>query len=89
MSEPRFTERGATTLLLVLGLVLLATLASAYSSRAVLTDLLASQGLARAAQARLAAQAALATAEAALLETRAPEQHLFSGPEVPLSLIHI
>ena len=38
------TERGAATLLLVLGLVLLATLASAYSSRAVLADLLASQG---------------------------------------------
>ena len=83
MSDPPLAERGAATLLLVLGLVLLATLASAYSSRAVLTDLLASQGLARAAQARLAAQAALATAEAVLLQARAPEQHLFSGPEVP------
>lgn len=62
------SQRGAATLLLVLGLVLLATLASAYSSRAVLADLLASQGMARAAQARLAAQAALATAEAALLQ---------------------
>ena len=59
-------QRGAATLLLVLGLVLLATLASAYSSRAVLTDLLASQGMARAAQARLAAQAALATAESVM-----------------------
>jgi len=37
-------QSGAVTLLLVLGLVLLATLASAYSSRAVLTDLLVSQG---------------------------------------------
>ncbi len=61
-------QSGAATLLLVLGLVLLATLGSAYSSRAVLADLLASQGMARAAQARLAAQAALATAEAALLQ---------------------
>ena len=61
-------QSGAATLLLVLGLVLLATLGSAYSSRAVLADLLASQGMVRAAQARLAAQAALATAEAALLQ---------------------
>ena len=45
------TERGAVTLLLVMGLVLLATLASAYSSRAVLTELLVSQGLDRGAQA--------------------------------------
>jgi len=69
--------RGAATLLLVLGLVLLATLASAYSSRTVLADLLASQGLARATQARWMAQAALATAEAALLqpEASAPTVH--------------
>ena len=79
------TERGAATLLLVLGLVLLATLASAYSSRAVLADLLASQGLARAAQARLQAQAAMASAEAALLQAaaRAAGQDVFSGPGVP------
>ena len=85
MSAPPLAERGAATLLVVLGLVLLATLASAYSSRAVLTDLLASQGLARAAQARLAAQAALATAEAALLQPQAldPAQYPFSGPEAP------
>ena len=75
-------QRGAATLLLVLGLVLLATLASAYSSRAVLADLLASQGLARAAQARLAAQAALATAESILLQPEAytPGQSPFDSP---------
>ena len=52
--NPALQERqsGAATLLLVLGLVLLATLGSAYSSRAVLADLLASQAMARAAQAR-------------------------------------
>ena len=76
------TELGAATLLLVLGLVLLATLASAYGSRAVLAELLASQGLARAALARLQAQAAMATAEAALLRAaaRAAGQELFSSP---------
>ena len=51
MAPATGAQRGASTLLLVMGLVLLATLASAYSSRAVLTDLLASQGLARAQQA--------------------------------------
>lgn len=78
-------EQGAATLLLVLGLVLLATLASAYSSRAVLTDLLASQGLARGAQARLAAQAALATAESALLqpETLSSDRNPFLLQESP------
>ena len=77
--------RGAATLLLVLGLVLLATLASAYSSRAVLADLLASQGLARAAQARLAAQAALATAESMLLRPASSTagQSPFDGPNSP------
>ena len=78
-------QRGAATLVLVLGLVLLATLASAYSSRAVLTDLLASQGMARAAQAQLAAQAALASAEAELLRPQAssPGQDPFSRQPVP------
>lgn len=77
-------QRGATTLVLVLGLVLLATLASAYSSRAVLTDLLASQGMARAAEAQLAAQAALASAEAELLRPQAssPDQDPFSQQPV-------
>lgn len=60
-------ERGAATLLLVLGLVLLATLASAWSSRAVLMDLRTSQTRGQAQQARNAAQAALATAQADVL----------------------
>lgn len=79
------TERGAVTLLLVMGLVLLATLASAYSSRAVLTELLVSQGLDRGAQARLAAQAALATAEAVLLQpqTLSPDHHPFLAQKIP------
>lgn len=85
MNARAHPARGAATLLMVLGLVLLATLASAYSSRAVLTDLLASQGLARAAQARLAAQAALATAEAELLQAGAgtPNLGLFASADVP------
>ena len=70
-ARPGQQQQGAATLLLVLGLVLLATLASAWSSRAILIDLLASQGMTRAAQARLAAQAALATAEATLLQYEA------------------
>ncbi len=83
--RPPPSERGAVTLLLVLGLVLLATLASAYSSRAVLTDLLVSQGLDRSAQARLAAQAALATAEAVLLQvqTLSPDHNPFLAQEIP------
>lgn len=61
-------QHGAATLLLVLGLVLMATLASAWSSRAVLLDLLTSQTRDQAQQARYAAQAALATAQADLLQ---------------------
>ena len=60
-------ETGAATLLLVLGLVLLATLASAWSSRAVLVNLLTSQTRGQSHQAQSAAQAALATAEADVL----------------------
>ena len=60
-------------MLLVLGLVLLATLASAWSSRAVLMDRLGSQSRGQAQQARLAAQAALATAQADVLQA-------FAGP---------
>lgn len=66
------SEQGAATLLLVMGLVLLATLASAWSSRVVLLDLLGSQTREQALQARNAAQAALATAQADLLRTFGP-----------------
>ena len=71
MKSPLQTSRkqqgGAATLLLVLGLVLLATLASAWSSRAVLMDQLTSQTRGQAQQARNASQAALATAQADVL----------------------
>ena len=81
--QPR--QQGAATLWLVLGLVMLATLASAYSSRAILMDLLTSQGMARAAQARWAAQSALATAEMLLLQPEAgtPDQNPFARQTRP------
>ena len=61
-------EQGAATLLLVLGLVLLATLASAWSSRAILMDMVSSRTREQARQARNAAQAALATAQAEVMQ---------------------
>lgn len=64
---PSATQRGATSLLLVLGLVVLATLASGLASRAVLMDLLTAQARGQSLQAGHAAQAALAAAEADLL----------------------
>lgn len=60
------SQHGAVTLIMVLALVLLATLASAYSSRSILLGQASSLSLGRAQQARLAAQAALASAEAGL-----------------------
>ena len=66
-------QHGAITLLVVIGLVVLASLASFYSTRSVLMDQLASNNHARASQARLAADAALASAQATLPGT---------GPEV-------
>ena len=62
-------QQGAVTLIMVLVLVLLATLASGYSSRGILLGQASSQSLGRAQEARLAAQAALASAEAQLLQT--------------------
>ena len=64
---PSTTQRGAASLLLVLGLVVLATLVSGLASRAVLMDLLTTQARGQSLQARHAAQAALAAAEADLL----------------------
>lgn len=66
-------QNGAITLLVAMGLVILASLASFYSARSVLMDQLASHNHARASQARLAANAALASAQATLPST---------GPEV-------
>ena len=59
-------QSGAITLLVAIGLVVLAALASFYSSRSVLMDQLAGHNHARAAQSRMAAEAALAWAEADL-----------------------
>ena len=58
-------QRGAITLLVAIGLVVLASLVSFYSARSVLVDQLANHNHARASEARLAADAALASAQAA------------------------
>lgn len=82
----RPSQRGAATLLMVLGLVLLATLASGLSSRAVLMDLLTTQSFGQSLHARHAAQAALATAEAQILQifdsTAPPQTWPLSNPKV-------
>lgn len=62
-------ERGAANWLLVLGLLLMASLASAWSLRAVWLDLLGTQARDQAQQARWAAQAALASGQAVLEQT--------------------
>ena len=71
---------GAITLLVAIGLVMLAALASSYSSRSVLMDQLAGQNHARATQARLAAEAALAEAQADIAGGSAPFDALLSTP---------
>ena len=73
-TRPRTTamQQGAITLLVAIALVMLAALASFYSSRSVLMDQLAGQNHARAAQARLLADAALASAQADMASRRAP-----------------
>lgn len=62
---PAPEQRGLITLLVAIGLVVLASLTSFYAARSVWVDQLATQNHARAAQARLAAEAALASAQAA------------------------
>ena len=62
-------QHGAITLLVAIGLVILASLTSFYSARSALMDQLASQNHAHANQARLAADAALASAQAAVPTT--------------------
>lgn len=80
-------QQGAATLLMVLCLVLLATLASAWSSRAVLMDQLTSQTRGQAQQARNASQAALATAQADVLRAFAQTaaQDLFADKTMGLT----
>jgi Tfp pilus assembly protein PilX len=65
-------QTGAITLLVAIGLVILASLTSFYSARSALMDQLASQNHAHASQARLSADAALASAQAALPFTASP-----------------
>ena len=71
-------QRGAITLLVAIGLVILASLTSFYSARSVLMDQMASQNHARAKQSQLAAEAALASAQAVLSAT--PTQDLMHSP---------
>jgi hypothetical protein len=59
-------QRGAITLLVAIGLVVLASGVSFYTARSVLVDQLASHNHAHASQARLAADAALGSAQAVI-----------------------
>lgn len=64
--QPDHQQSGAITLLVTIALVLLASLASFYSTRSVLLDRLAGNNQLHTTQARLAAEAALAWARADL-----------------------
>lgn len=75
----RGQQTGAITLLVAMGLVVLASLTSFYSARSVLMDRLANQNQAHATQARLAADAALARAQHTVMRTPAAEQTLLLG----------
>lgn len=81
---PTAPQRGAITLLVAIGLVMLASLASFYSARSVLLDQLASHNHARASQARLAAEAALASTQvivqSSVTASAAQPNALFSTP---------
>ena len=70
----RASARGVANWLLVLGLLLMASLASAWSLREVWLDLLGTQARSQAQQARWAAQAALASGQAVLAQTLAAPQ---------------
>lgn len=72
-------QHGAINLLVAIGLVMLASLTSYYSSRSVLLDQLAGQNHARAAQSRLAADAALAWAQADIASRSAPFDAVFTN----------
>ncbi len=71
-------QNGAITLLVAIGLVVLASLTSHYSSRSVFMDRLAAENHARTSQSRLAAEAALATAQAAIASASAPFEALLT-----------
>ena len=92
-------QRGAITLLVAIGLVILASLTSFYSARSVLIDQLASHNHAHASQARLVADAALASAQAAiansdtnvdaLLTTRSDCPEGVTGPQWQCSAMSV
>lgn len=73
-------QQGAITLLMALTLVMLASLASLYSTRSVLMDQLAGHNHAHSTQARWAAEAALASAQALLLKQSSHAQALRHTP---------
>jgi len=97
--HPSRPQGGAITLLVAIGLVILASLTSFYSARSVLIDQLASHNHAHASQARLAADAALANAQAvianssfnahALLTTRTVCPAGISGPQWQCSALSV
>jgi hypothetical protein len=97
--HPSRPQSGAITLLVAIGLVILASLTSFYSARSVLIDQLASHNHAHASQARLAADAALASAQAtiansslnahALLTTRTVCPSGITGPQWQCSALSV
>lgn len=68
-TSTRVLQEGAVTLLVAVGLVILASLTSFYSARSVLVEQLATHNHAHAAQARMAADAALALAQVEVTRT--------------------
>jgi len=86
--QSRPGQGGAITLLVSMGLVILASLVSFYSARSVLMDQLASQHHGHASQARWAADAALASAQALLPNTATDLSALLDNPaKCPVGLI--
>lgn len=91
MTSPNQRDQdGAITLLVAIGLVVLASITAFFSARSVLIDQLASHNHARSSQARLAAEAALASAQSTLMQSpnvgdfmhkRTPCPAIMNGPE--------
>ncbi len=82
MTTPSHSSQGgAITLLVAIGMVVLASMTAFFSARSVLIDQLASLNHARSSQARLAAEAALASAQSALMLS--PNVADFMGERTP------
>ncbi len=79
-------QHGAITLLVALGLVILASMTAFFSARSVLVDQLASHNHARSSQARWAAEAALASAQSALLQSPNLSAFMATPAACPLDL---